>query len=172
VTDAGRALPGATSKRRLVGLFLVAFALWPAVQHGLVRVYDVDPWRLFGWAMYTVPGPMKTLRVVEISRDGRFAALDFRRYDEADRAAVERFRIRRQSLGRLAGGDALARELLERHPDWEGVALPVLTLSLDRQSARTRHRVEQSHWWRDGGDEPFDVPERVFGAAPRASPPD
>lgn len=153
-------------KRRLVGIFLVAFAFWPLFQHLLVRSQDVDPWRLFGWAMYCVPGPMKTVRVVEVSRDGRFSALDVRGYDETDQLAVDRFRIRRQSLGRLASGDALAAHMLARHPEWEGVALPVLTLSLDRESALTRYDVQHATWWRDGSREPFAVPDAVF-APPR-----
>ena len=36
-------------KRTLVVAFLVAFALWPAVQIGLTHRYGADPWRLFAW---------------------------------------------------------------------------------------------------------------------------
>lgn len=153
-------------KRRLVGGFLVLFALWPLVQHVLVRTWDVDPWRLFGWAMYCVPGPMKTVRVVQISRDGRFAVRDTRGYDAELQSLVDRYRIRRQSIGRLASGDALARFVLERYPDWEGVALPVLTLSLDPETALSRFEVEQATWWRDGGSDAFEVPNAAF-AGPR-----
>ena len=48
-------------KRRLTAFFILAFALWPAVHYGLVLRFDVDPWKLFGWAMYSVPGSMKTV---------------------------------------------------------------------------------------------------------------
>ena len=150
-------------KRRGFGAFLVAFAVWPLIQHVLVRTHDVDPWRLFGWAMYCVPGPMKTARVVQVSRDGSYRALDYRDYDTEDRSAVDVFRIRRQSLGWLASGEGLAQQMLERHPDWEGVALPVLTLFLDRQTALTDYRIDQGTWWRDGSREPFEVPLSVFG---------
>ena len=152
-------------KRRLLGGFLVLFALWPLVQHALVRSQDVDPWRLFGWAMYCVPGSMKTVRVVEVSRAGRFAVLDVGGYDDELQPVVDSFRIRRQSLGQLASGDALARFVLERHPDWEGVALPVLTVSLDPETALTRHDVDQATWWRDGSRDVFEVPRAAFGPA-------
>lgn len=152
-------------KRRLLASFLLVFGFWPLLQHVLVRRYDVDPWRLFGWAMYCVPGSMKTVRVVEVSRDGGFRVLAPDAYDAADQRAIDRFRIRRQALGRLASGDALARHMLERHPDWQGVALPVLTLSLDPETALTRFEVEQATWWRGGSRDPFQVPHRVFGPA-------
>ena len=153
-------------KRRILSVGLVLFALWPLAQHALVRTQGVDPWRLFGWAMYCVPGPMKTVRVVEVSRDGRFQVLDPERYDAAGQHAVDVFRIRRQGLGHLETGDDLAAHMLERHPEWEGVALPVLTLSLERSSARTRVDVVQATWWRGGSRDSFEVPLAVFAVEP------
>ena len=153
-------------KRRILSVGLVLFALWPLAQHALVRSQGVDPWRLFGWAMYCVPGPMKTVRVVEVSRDGRFAVLDPQRYDADDQSAVDVFRIRRQGLGRLESGDTLAASMLERHPDWDGVALPVLTLSLERDSAHTRIDIQQDTWWRDGSRGGFEATPEIFSAEP------
>ena len=53
-------------KRRLVAAGLLLFALWPPLHFALVRRYDVDPWKLFGFAMYSVPGTMRTVRIVGI----------------------------------------------------------------------------------------------------------
>lgn len=153
-------------KRRILTVGLVLFALWPLAQHVLVRSQGADPWRLFGWAMYCVPGPMKTVRVVEVARDGRSVVLDPRSYDPADQHEVDVFRIRRQGLGRLEGGDTLAAYMLERHPDWEAVALPVLTLSLDRETAHTRVDILQATWWRDGSRDVVELPIDVFKAEP------
>jgi hypothetical protein len=145
-------------KRRLVGGFLIAFGLWPLVHWGLVRVYDVDPWKLAGWAMYTAPGAMKTVRVTRIERGGGFETLDFARYGPEEQRAVDRFRERRRVLGRLASSEPLARTMLALHPDWEGVAISVLSLKLDPEDARLRPQIESETHWRDGRDEPFAFP--------------
>ena len=42
-------------KRVLLQAGLVAFALWPAVHIGLVKGYDLNPWKLAGWGMYSAP---------------------------------------------------------------------------------------------------------------------
>ena len=117
-------------KRRVVGVFLIAFALWPLIHRDLVRRYDVDPWKLFGFAMYSVPGPMKTVRVFPMSQAGRGQMLDFERYAPAEQRSVDRFRQRRRALGRLASMEPLGQRMLELHPDWEGATVAVVTLAL------------------------------------------
>ena len=153
-------------KRRSVGILLVLLAVWPLVQHVLVRTLGVDPWRLFGFAMYSVPGSMKTVRVVEVSRAGRHTALKTSQYSPEEQHAVDVFRIRRQGLGRLASGDDLAVTMLARHPDWEGVALPVLSLELDPKTAFTRIEIEHATWWRDGRRDVYEVPIEAFVGSP------
>ena len=144
-------------KRRIVSSVLLALAVWPLAHHALVRHQGVDPWKLFGWAMYSVPGAMKTVRVIEISRDGSARAVSRREQGEEVWRAVSRFRVLRQSLGRLAGAEATARRVLALRPDWEGVALPVLGLELDRATATTRASLEQASFWRDGSPAGFEV---------------
>jgi len=79
-------------KRRLVGLFLVAFALWPLLHFAATTRYGVDPWKLFGWAMYCVPGPLKTLRVVAILEENELRRLDYRAYAATDQRLVDTYR--------------------------------------------------------------------------------
>lgn len=151
-------------KRRLVVALLVLFAVWPAVQHLLVRRYDVDPWKLYAWGMYTVPGPMKTVRIVRIGRDGSAAVLAA--YRPAEARAVDAFRLRRQALGRLASPAALADTVLELHPDWEGVAIPILSVRLDPKSGLTVAEVSQWSRWRDGSEADFEAPLALFDVLP------
>ena len=65
-------------KRRLVIAFLIGFALWPAVHRGLVAAYDVNPWKLAGWAMYARPHfPSRVaLYLVEGETERRLTELD------------------------------------------------------------------------------------------------
>lgn len=147
-------------KRRILGAFLVCFALWPLVQHALVRAYGVDPWKLFGWAMYCIPGPMKTVRVVLVDADGGLRRLDLLRYTQEEQALVDRFRERRRALGRLASAESLAGEMLALHPEAAGVFVPVLSFVLDPDTALLTPRFDSSTHWRDERDEAlrFDDP--------------
>ncbi len=147
-------------KRRAMSLFLIVFAIWPLVQFALTRAYDVDPWKLMGFAMYSVPGPMKSVRVVSIASDGSYRPFDFREADENLQASLVRFRERRRASGRLESGKDLGLELLAAHPDFEGVALLVLSLNLDRETARLKPSLHTDTFWRDGRDEAFVLPQR------------
>lgn len=154
-------------KRRAVEVFLVLFAVWPLFQHLLVRTYDVDSWKLFGWAMYAAPGPMKTVRLVLIDADGAARRLALGSYSEEEQRLVDRFRARRRALGRLESADGLARGMLDIHPEAAGVFIPVLSFAVDRQTALLDSSIESSTHWRDGRDTPFAIPDnelkRLFG---------
>ena len=144
-------------KRRIVKVLLVALALWPLAHFALVLRFGVDPWKLFGWAMYSVPGAMKTVRVIELSRDGGAREVTRAVQGEAVWRVVSRYRVLRQSLGDLASPEATARRILALRPDWEGVALPVLSLALDRETASVRADLEQASFWRDGSPAGFEL---------------
>jgi hypothetical protein len=155
-------------KRRIVQVVLIGLALWPLAHYALVLRFGTDPWRLFGWAMYCVPGPMKTVRVIELSRDGGAREVPRREQGEAVWRTVSRYRVLRQALGDLAGAEPTARRVLELRPDWEGVALPVLSLVLDRETATVHAAVEQASFWRDGSPAGYELPITKF--APRPGP--
>lgn len=149
-------------KRRLVVAFLIAFALWPALQIGLVRSFGVDPWRLFAWGMYAAPGSMRTVRVVILDAERPPRVLGTNLYSAAEDAVVSEFRVRRQALGELASADWAAEALLALHPEWDGIALPVLSLALDRESARTTMAIAQHTTWREGTGPDYEATPATF----------
>lgn len=150
-------------KRRRLGAFLLVFAAWPLVQHALVLRYGVDPWKLMGFAMYCVPGPMKTVRLLGVEPDGSQRPLDFTRYTPEEQRAVDRYRHLAAALGKLQSSDALAREIFELHPEFEGLAVVVFALELDRRTARLRPSLEIESHWRDGREQPIGI-EAPFAA--------
>ena len=146
-------------KRRIVGGLLLALGLWPAIHAGLTVAYGIDPWKLAGFAMYSVPGPMRTLRVAGVYRDGRFAPRGFRSYDIVEQVIIDALRERRRALGDLADFDGAAAAFLDLHPDWEGVLITELSLTLDPETAHLVEGVVAETFWRDGTRDPFEFPE-------------
>lgn len=136
-------------KRRLVYLFLVAFALWPLVQHGFVRQYGIDPRGLGGWAMNTAPRiePKVLLFVVENGRGKKFDD-SVVPPDIANR--VKNYQLGRGQLGRWVGApDEIGAQLLARFPR-EGVLVIVQLRHVDRTTGRIVVEHEQ-HLYRPDG---------------------
>jgi hypothetical protein len=152
-------------KRRAVGIFLIAFAVWPLIQFSLTQHYDASPWKLFGWGMYSVPGAMKTVRILALTQ-GQKVRLPFQAYSPEEQKLVDRFRGHRQALGLLASPVPLAEGMLALRPDYDGVVIAVLTLSLNRETARLDAGYEYSTHWRDERDQPVELSDdalkRVF----------
>jgi len=123
-------------KRRIIQGFLIGFAIWPLVQYGAVLRYGVDPWKLCAFGMYTVPGPMKTLRLALVSDEGETLVIDPKTYSAREGRAAIRFVEYRRALGRLARPEDLLNVFFEDRPGLESLVVGLTTLKLDRNSAR------------------------------------
>ncbi len=44
---------------KLAVLVFVATLVWPLVHMYVIRAYDISPWRLFGWGMYSTPHALR-----------------------------------------------------------------------------------------------------------------
>jgi hypothetical protein len=121
-----------TSRRRALAALAGVALLWPALQHGLSRAFDSDPWELFGFAMYTVPHP-RIQAELRVTVDGRERAL---RPAGSLRRELDAHLRRKTTLGRWVSDEAFARRLLDRHADWGAVTLVFHHWQLDRRSAR------------------------------------
>lgn len=132
------------AKRRVVGVGLVLFTLWPLAHRVLVAAWDVDPWKLGGWAMYVRPRFAPGVEVRPLPGPGmprnRDAAFVF---SAEDAELVDAFAQRRLTLGELAPPDDLAAALLDAHPELPGVIVRVRTRELDPETARLVERVER-----------------------------
>ena len=129
----------ASARKRRVIVFVVVFVgLWPLVHRGLVLSHRIDPWELFGWAMYAVASERVQVGV-DLVRGGARERL---RPSREEFAKIEAFAKRRSALGRLVSGEALAREILHTHPSAESLVLLTRRVSLDPESA---HLVASEH---------------------------
>ena len=118
-------------KRRAIVLVVVLVALWPLVHRGLVLSARIDPWELFGWAMYAVPSERVQVGVDLVHGDER----ERLRPNSDEFAKIQAFAKRRSALGQLAGGEPLAREILRDHPSAEALVVLTRRVSLDPESA-------------------------------------
>lgn len=129
-------------KRGVVVAVLLFVAFWPLVHRGLVARYDVNPWKLAGFAMYTTPTP--PVQVVLFRRGaGGLVPIDERSLSPELQRRLARFRVERHALGALRRPDALGAALLEARPELAWVVVAVQRMQLDPGSARMTSRREQ-----------------------------
>ncbi len=133
--------------KRVVAVAVLAFvALWPLAHRGLVAVYDVNPWKLAGFAMYTTPTPPVQVVLFERAAGENaegLAPIDEQTLPPTLRRQLARFRVERHALGALRSPDALGAALLEARRDLEWVVVAVQRMRLDRESARMTSRRDQ-----------------------------
>lgn len=129
-------------KRRVVMVALVAFALWPLAQRGLVWTFDVSPWKLGGWAMYTAPAFSSGVVLLQVTND-KITPIAPSRYTPRIRNEVGRLASYRAALGRLASPDRLGRAVFEERPEWPVVVVVVDRRRLDGASARIVRRIDK-----------------------------
>ena len=137
-------------RRRVAIAILVWAAVWPLGHRALVAAYDVNPWKLGGFAMYATATPPIQVVVFE-SAGGRLMPLDERRLSRDAQRALRRFRIDRHALGQLQSPDDLGDALLEARPDLAWVVVAVQRMSLDAKTARMTSTREQYLFEREQG---------------------
>ncbi len=133
------------AKKRAVVAFLVCFSVWPLAHRWLVASYDVDPWRLGGWAMYCTPKLRVEVGMVP-EREGRPVDLEL---PDSLRRSADRFTQYRAVLGRFSNPERLAREALEQLE----VDSVVVTVRRDRLDPRSGRVAGTREYFRYGLDE-------------------
>ena len=118
---------------------LAAVLVWPLVHLALVARVGIDPWELFGWAMYSKPAARVQL-AVDVERAGRLVPL--RAIGKLRRRVADYARAR-TALGRFAQPDDLLRAIFESDPSIEAVELVLRDVSLDLDSALLVARDER-----------------------------
>jgi hypothetical protein len=129
-------------KQRAVHLLLVVFTVWPAVQLTLVALYDVNPWKLAGWGMYSAPQIPCYVRVFGITSD-EVGVYELQTLQAGLDAELQRFLHLRRSLRRLVRPDRLGRRLLEHYPAIDGIDVVVVQPLLVPQTGMIEERSER-----------------------------
>ncbi len=141
----------------LATLLLALVLVWPPIQHGLARTYDLDAWAFFGWAMYAVPNlrvnvraarleapaapltaPAASLRApaASLREPATDASPDWNAISVGSYDALRAFAERRGRWGTLLLPDTLARDLFRAQPDLPGILIRVRRWQISRETSR------------------------------------
>jgi len=132
-------------KRNAVRTALIAFAVWPLLHIGLIRAYDLNPWKFAGWGMYAAPQLVCGVRILGIAPDG--TDYELRSIAEPIEPALAEFRRRRNGLRGLATPDALGDAVLRHYSAIAAVRIVVVQPVLDPPSGMI-HEVETRYEYR------------------------
>jgi hypothetical protein len=127
-------------------------ALWPLAQRALVARYEIDPWKLGGFAMHATPS-LPVLVAIFAPESGRLVLLDESSLPASVRARLDRFRVERVALGRLREPRDVARAILAARPGLAGLVVVVQRTTLDPRTARTTASSERFVYDREGLEE-------------------
>ncbi len=128
---------------RLATLLLASVLAWPPIQHGLARMYDLDAWAFFGWAMYAVPNLRVNVRAARLEAPAAGpkapagdASPDWNAISVGSYGALRAFAERRGRWGALLPPDTLARDLFRAQPDLPRVLIRVRRWEISTETSR------------------------------------
>jgi len=140
------------TKERLVLALLALVAAWIPGHALVVARFDLNPWKWFGWAMYTVPPPvircypvaMPEQRMLE--PDGLPPATR-----ERVLATTRAFLQARADVGAWIEPDECAEAFFEAFPGVDVLAIQVQRLEVRRESATLERIAVDQYDYRRGG---------------------
>ena len=124
------------TKARVVHAALALLTLWPAVHLALVARYDLSPWKLAGWGMYSTP----RFGLIGMEIYGRPAGEEEWRQLTAPgpalRAAATDFLERHRWLRRLASAREVIDLARDEHPEWDQIRVMISYPAIDGSTGR------------------------------------
>lgn len=104
------------ARARFVVALVAVVVVWPLLHRAIVAAYDVNPWKLGGFAMYTTATP-PVLTVAFEPRGEGGVPIDRRELPAYVQQTLLAFEKRRHVLGNLARPDDFASQVLQARPD-------------------------------------------------------
>ena len=127
------------AKARVAALLCLLFIVWPAVHRVGVAVYNINAWRLGGFAMYATPPARTAVSILERRGSQETILLE----SDLPAALAEQrrlYRIRRSVLGLLLPPDALAEAYFRARPDVDHIEVVITRDMLNASTARIERR--------------------------------
>ena len=132
-------------KKRVAVVLLVLISAWPIAHHVIVGHYGLNPWKWFGWSMYTVP-PKYMHVYTNSGATGQRLPFDTLSSEWRQRllASYKEFGDIHLELGRWVTPDDFARVLFECYPNEERIDIVVKRHGLDHDTAMIEQVAEYS----------------------------
>ena len=115
----------AQTKAKVVLAVLIAVTIWPLVQIGLVGRFDVSPWKLAGWGMYSAPAPINVNMTVHYRERGLATERPMAMPGPEIQIAAQQFLERHRWLGTLETPRRFVDTIFEKHPEYDGVRVVI-----------------------------------------------
>jgi len=125
---------GHRGKQTVIVVLLVLVAVWPFGHRALVAAYDVNPWKLAGWAMYATPTPPVLAAIFQPVGKGGIP-IPRESLPESVGVALDEFVMERHALGDFRRPDEVAALVLESNADLDEVVVMVQRMILDSKTA-------------------------------------
>lgn len=139
------------TKTAVVATALTALTVWPLVHLWLVARYDVSPWKLAGWGMYSAPRS-RSLGMEVFGRPRGGGPLDHLSQPATDaRALAGVYLERHRWLRKLVRPTALAEAVAASRSDWDEVKVAVFEPALDPTSGMIVMSILVHRYVRDDG---------------------
>ena len=133
-------------KTRIVHAGLVVLALWPIVHLGLAWRYDISPWKMAGWGMYSTPRfAMIGMELYGSDRaSGRWQILTAPSPEL--RGVASAFLERHRWLRRLASEDDLVAAVGRAYPEWDALRIEVTYPHIDLGTGMVVFTKDERQW--------------------------
>lgn len=119
-----------STKKTIVVSTLLVLMLWPPLHRALVARYELDPWKLFGWAMYCtqfrIAYQLDTQPNIDWGGDKRL------------RRPLNFMSQRHRIYGNLYSHEQFARELFDLNPQVNRVDIGIQRVGIDSTTAKLK----------------------------------
>ncbi len=134
------------TKHRIVTALLAALTVWPLVQLALVARYDVSPWKLAGWGMYSTPRFDRVGMEVYGRPSGGGPEQQLTSPSALVRDEATQFLESYRWLRDLAPRERFVDAILADNPSWDQVRVTVFRPDLDARTGMVvMIRAEYAH---------------------------
>lgn len=119
-------------RKRLASVLILFVVVWPLVHFALCKTFDINPWKFYGFAMYTVPMRQIELSYVGFTNGEPERINPYRNENVKDEA--NRFYRNVWILGKLYPPHLLADQLLDEFPQYEEILVVEGVYRINRET--------------------------------------
>ena len=123
---------------------LIIFLCWPLVHFYLVKEYDINPWKLFGFAMYATHH-QSGVTIVDITQDNGRQVLPSSLPDKVQKQLYA-YIDKRTFWGKFVVPDELGKSILISNENYKQIMIRVFTLRLEGKTGMIKSRAMDYHY--------------------------